>query len=34
MPTEIKNILGKKETPGNYNTGSNNSFGEGNNYTG
>ncbi len=34
MPTEIKNMLGKKETPGNYNTGSNNSFGEGNNYTG
>jgi hypothetical protein len=34
MPTEIKSMFEKKGTSGNYNSGSNNSFGEGNNYTG
>ncbi len=34
MPAEIKSMFEKKGTSGNYNSGSNNSFGEGNNYTG
>jgi hypothetical protein len=31
MPTEIKNMLGKKETPGNHNSSRNDNYGEGNN---
>jgi hypothetical protein len=31
MPTEIKSMFEKKETPGSYNAGSSNNYGEGNN---